>query len=167
VGRWYPVGTVRYARAMARRLPRAVYVAIGEILVTRPVTRYNRWLLRRTRGRLGGAALGLEVILVTTRGRRSGLPRTVPLGAIREGQRWVVVGSNAGHDQMPAWALNLRADPSITVEHRGVAAPHQAHEARDAEAARLWPIVIEAYPGYADYQARTDRAIPLFVLEPA
>jgi F420H(2)-dependent quinone reductase len=131
------------------------------------VTRYNRWLIRRTGGRLGGRALGIEVILLTTRGRRSGAQRTVPLGAIRDGQSWIVIGSNAGHDRMPAWALNLRADATVTVEHRGAVVPHQAHEARDAEAERLWPIVIEAYPGYAHYQTRTDRPIPLFVLEPA
>jgi F420H(2)-dependent quinone reductase len=152
---------------MARRLPRAVNIAIGEILVSRPVTRFNRWLLRRTGGRLGGRGLGMEVILVTARGRRSGAERTVPLGAIRDGASWVVIASNAGHDQMPAWALNLRAEPTATVECRGVAAPYRAHEARDDEADRLWPIVIDAYGGYADYRTRTQRPIPLFVLEPA
>jgi deazaflavin-dependent oxidoreductase (nitroreductase family) len=152
---------------MPRRLPRPVYLAIGEILVSRPVTTFNRWLLRRTGGRVGAGALGLDVILVTTRGRRSGTPRTVPLGAVRDGDAWIVVGSNAGHDRMPAWALNMLDEPAVTVETGGDVRPYRAHEAMGDEAARLWPIVIDAYPGYADYQTRTDRAIPLFVLEPA
>ena len=90
----------------------------------------------------------------------------MPLGAVRDGSSWVVIASNAGHDQMPAWALNLRADQAVTVESRGVAAPFRAHEAVGAEADRLWPIVIDAYPGYWDYRQRTERTIPLFVLEP-
>ena len=151
---------------MARRLPRVAYIAIGEILVTHRFARFHRWLIRRTGGRAGGGALGVDVILVTVRGRRSGEPRTVPLGAVRDGSSWVVIASNAGHDQMPAWALNLRAEQAVTVEHRGVAAPFRAHEAVGAEAVRLWPIVIDAYPGYADYRQRTGRTIPLFVLEP-
>lgn len=152
---------------MARRLPRPVYLAIGDILVSRPFSTFNRWLLRRTGGRVGGGGLGLDVILVTTRGRRSGEPRIVPLGAVRDGDRWIVIGSNAGHERMPAWALNMREDPSVTVEIHGTASPYRAHEALGDEAARLWPIVIDAYPGYADYRTRTDRPIPLFVLDPA
>jgi deazaflavin-dependent oxidoreductase (nitroreductase family) len=152
---------------MVRRLPRPVYLAIGEVLVSRPVTTFNRWLLRRTGGRAGAGALGLDVILVTTRGRRTGAPRTVPLGAVRDGDSWIVVGSNAGHDRTPAWALNMRDEPAVTVEIGGAASPYRAHEALGDEAARLWPIVTDAYPGYADYQTRTDRAIPLFVLEQA
>jgi deazaflavin-dependent oxidoreductase (nitroreductase family) len=152
---------------MARRLPRPVYIAIGEILVSRPFTRFNRWLLRRTGGRVGAGGLGLDVILVTTRGRRSGEARTVPLGAVHDGDDWVVIASNAGHDRMPAWALNMRTEPAVTVEIGGVARPFRVHEAIGDEAARLWPIVTDAYPGYGDYRTRTERQIPLFVLEPA
>jgi deazaflavin-dependent oxidoreductase (nitroreductase family) len=152
---------------MARRLPRPVYIAIGELLVSRPVTTFNRWLIRRSGGRLGGGGLGMDVILVTTRGRRSGEARTVPLGAIRHGADWIVIGSNAGHDKAPAWALNMRADAEVTVERAGQTAPYRAHEALGDEADRLWPVVVDAYPGYADYRTRTSRPIPLFVLEPA
>jgi deazaflavin-dependent oxidoreductase (nitroreductase family) len=142
-------------------------MAIGDVVVNHRFAGFHRWLLRRTGGRVGAGALGIDVILVTTRGRRSGEPRTVPLGAVREGDAWVLTASNAGHDQMPAWALNLRADSTVTVESHGVAAPYRAHEAFDEEAARLWPLVIRTYPGYADYRTRTSRPIPLFVLEPA
>ena len=141
---------------------------MGEIVVNHRFTRFHRWLIRRTGGRVPGAGvLGLEIIMITTRGRRTGAPRTVPLGAIRDGGAWLVVASNAGHDEMPAWALNTRVDPTVTVEHRGGATPYRAHEALGDELARLWPMVIDAYPGYADYQRRTRRTIPLFVLEPA
>jgi F420H(2)-dependent quinone reductase len=152
---------------MARRLPRVVNLAIGDVVVNHRFAGFHRLLLRRTGGRVGAGALGIDVILVTTHGRRSGEHRTVPLGAVRDGAAWVITASNAGHDQIPAWALNLRADGAVTVERNGVAAPFVAHEAVGPEADRLWPIVIDAYPGYGDYRKRTDRPIPLFVLEPA
>ena len=152
---------------MARRLPRIVYLAFGEIAVNRQFSRVHRWLLRRTGGRGAiGRVLGLSVILVTTTGRRTGEARTVPLGAVRDGARWLVIGSNAGHDRPPAWALNMVADPDVSVDAGGGQTRYRAHEAVGDEADRLWPLVISIYPGYADYQARTDRPIPLFVLDP-
>jgi len=153
---------------MPPRLPRRVYLVIGDIVTNHRFARFHRWLFRRTggRGRIGGF-LGLEVILVTATGRRTGEPRTVPLGAVRDGDRWLVIGSNAGHDRMPAWALNLRAHPDVAVETGAGSAPYLAHEAKGDEADRLWPLAISVYAGYADYRTRTARAIPLFVLEPA
>jgi F420H(2)-dependent quinone reductase len=152
---------------MASPLPRPVYLAIGYVLTSRPFTRWHRWTYRRVGGRgVLARALGMDMILVTARGRRSGEPRTVPLGAIRHGATWVVIGSNSGKAAEPAWAANLRADGAVTVEHRHERRPYHAHEAGPAEAADLWPIVIAAYPGYGIYRDRTDRAVPLFVLEP-
>jgi deazaflavin-dependent oxidoreductase (nitroreductase family) len=153
---------------MVRRLPRIAYLAFGELGVNRQFTRFHRWLLRRTGGgRVIDHLIGLDIILVTMVGRRTGERRTVPLGAVRHGADWLVIGSNAGHDRAPAWALNLRSEPAVSVEWRGEAGPFRAHEATGAEAETLWPVVLRVYPGYADYQARTDRHIPLFVLEPA
>ena len=152
---------------MGRRLPRIVYLAFGELAVNRPFSRFHRWWLRRTGGGVIDRVLGLDVILVTAKGRKTGEPRTVPLGAVRDGARWLVIGSNAGHDRMPGWVYNLRAEPSVAVEWRGEIEPFWAHEALGSEADALWPVVLRVYPGYADYQARTDRPIPLFVLEPA
>jgi deazaflavin-dependent oxidoreductase (nitroreductase family) len=159
-----------------RRLPRPAYLAIGYVLTSRPFTVWHRWIYRRTDGRgILARALGMDMILVTVRGRRSGELRTVPLGAIRHDDDWIVIGSNAGKDRAPAWVHNLRSastagpgDPAgaITVEHRGVARPHVVHEAVEDEAANLWPIVIEAYPGYGIYRDRTERSVPLFVLSP-
>ncbi len=152
---------------MATRLSRPAYLAIGLFLTSAPVSATHRWLYRRADGRGPlSRALGMDMILVTARGRRSGQPRTVPLGAIRHGAAWVVIASNAGKPHEPAWAGNLRADGTVEVDHHGQRAPYRAHEAIDAEAARLWPVVIAAYPGYAVYRERTTRPVALFVLEP-
>jgi F420H(2)-dependent quinone reductase len=153
---------------MATRLPRPVYLAIGYVLTSRPFTRWHRWIYRRTGGSgVLAHALGIDMILVTARGRRTGEPRTVPLGAIRHGDAWIVIGSNSGKAAEPAWAHNLRADPAVTVEERATRRRFTAHEAGEAEAATLWPIVTAAYPGYGIYRDRTDRPVALFVLEPA
>jgi F420H(2)-dependent quinone reductase len=152
---------------MATPLPRPVYLAIGYVLTSRPFTRWHRWIYRRTGGRgVLARALGMDMLLVTARGRRSGTARTVPLGAIRHGDAWIVIGSNSGKAAEPAWVANLRADGSVQVEHRGVRRPYVAHEAGPAEAAALWPIVIASYPGYGIYRDRTSRPVALFVLDP-
>jgi deazaflavin-dependent oxidoreductase (nitroreductase family) len=109
----------------------------------------------------------MDMILVTMRGRKSGAERVVPLGAVRQGDTWILIASNAGKERMPAWAHNLRADGAVTVEYRGKLAPYRAHEATGEEYDRLWAVVTAAYPGYQVYRERTDRPIPLFVLEPA
>lgn len=90
----------------------------------------------------------------------------MPLGAIRIGDAWIVVGSNSGKARTPDWVHNLRADGAVEVESRGLRRPYIAHEAGPDEAAELWPVVIAGYPGYAFYQERTSRPIALFVLEP-
>jgi deazaflavin-dependent oxidoreductase (nitroreductase family) len=159
----------RYASTMAtRRLPRPVYLAIGYLLTSRPFTVWHRWTYRRSAGRgILARALGMDMLLVTVRGRRSGAWRTVPLGAVRHGDDWIVVGSNAGKPREPDWAHNLRATTeTVTVEHRGRVAAFRVHEAGPDEAETLWPIVIDGYPGYDVYRRRTARPIALFVLEP-
>lgn len=154
-------------RPMATSLPRPVYLAIGYLLTSRAFTRWHRWTYRWTGGRgVLARALGMDMILVTARGRRSGELRTVPLGAIRHGDTWIVVGSNAGKAREPAWAGNLRADGDVRVEHRDAVRRYRAHEATPDEAATLWPIVTAAYPGYGIYRERTTRPVALFVLEP-
>lgn len=154
---------------MPRRLPGWVYVAFAYVVTNHQVARVHRWLIARTGGRgIAGRALGLDMIVVTTTGRRTGTPRTVPLGAVRDGDRWLVVGSNAGRDQAPAWALNMEANPDVGVSIGGQEpVPYIARRPGGEEADRAWRLVLGTYPGYADYQARTDRKIALFLLEPA
>ena len=160
-------GPAAYPDAMVRRLPDPAYTAIGAILTHPWFHPFHRRLYRRTGGRgLVGHALGVDMVLLGTIGRRSGRTRTVPLGAIRVGDSWVVIGSYGGRDVDPAWVLNLRAQPKATVQFRRARTAALAHEADPAEATRLWPLVRAGYPGYQLYRERTTRTVPLFVLEP-
>ena len=153
---------------MVTVLPRRVYLAIGLVLTDPRFHPVHRRLYRWTSGRGPlGRALGMDMLLIETRGRRSGEPRVIPLGAVRDEASWILVASNAGKARMPAWAYNLRADPNVVVEHERRRTPHAAREATDAaEYDRLWTLVTAAYPGYDVYRKRTERRIPLFVLEP-
>jgi deazaflavin-dependent oxidoreductase (nitroreductase family) len=128
----------------------------------------HRSLLRLTGGRVGWRAGGMPVLELTTIGRKSGRPRSVMLPSpVQEGERWVVVASRGGNDHHPAWFLNLRDRPDVEVSRKGK--PRQSMRARIAtpdERARLWPRVTATYNGYAGYQEKADREIPLVWLEP-
>lgn len=127
----------------------------------------HRLVVKVTRGRVGWEAAGMPVLQLTTTGRKSGEPRTVMLTApIHTDDTYVVVGSRGGTDVHPAWVHNIRADPNVTVAVRGATLDMRAHVAEEAERAELWPKVVEAYPHYEGYQRKTDREIPLVVLEP-
>ncbi len=128
----------------------------------------HRVVVKLSGGRLGWRAGQMPVVELTTVGRTTGLARTVMLSSpVQEGERWVIVASRWGGDHHPAWFLNLRDRPEVEVSRQG--APKQPMSARIAgaeERARLWPMVVKAYKGYAEYQQKTDREIPLVVLEP-
>ncbi|HSO97023.1 MAG TPA: nitroreductase family deazaflavin-dependent oxidoreductase [Acidimicrobiia bacterium] len=127
----------------------------------------HRGLLKLSGGRVGWRAGGMPVVELTTTGRKSGQPRTVMLTSpVQEGDAIVIVASRGGDDQHPAWFLNLRDDPDVEVAFAGK--PKQAMRARVAtpdERAALWPRVTSGYKGYANYQTKTDREIPLVLLE--
>jgi deazaflavin-dependent oxidoreductase (nitroreductase family) len=106
------------------------------------------------------------VLLLTTVGRRSGRPRTAPVVYLAEGERLLVIGSNAGHEKAPAWSLNLEANPVAEVELGAERRNVLARVAEGEERAELWRKVNEMYSGFDDYSARTTREIRLFVLEP-
>jgi deazaflavin-dependent oxidoreductase (nitroreductase family) len=109
------------------------------------------------------------MILLTTTGRKTGKPRTWPLLALEpddDGAGWVVTGSNGGHDQHPAWYLNLLADPNATVTVGGREVAVRARVAGDAERAVEYPRFVAVVPGYADYERATTRVIPVVFLEP-
>ena len=128
----------------------------------------HRWVLRLTFGRVGWRAAGMPVLELTTIGRKSGQPRSVLLPSpVQEGETWVVVASRWGGDHHPAWFLNLRDRPEVEVSRQGE--PKQSMRARIAtpqERVLLWPQVTAAYSAYAGYQEKTDREIPLVLLEP-
>lgn len=126
----------------------------------------NTPVYRLTGGRVFGRVGRAPVLLLTTTGRKSGQPRTAPLVYLADGERMVVIGSNAGNDKVPAWALNLKANPDAEVEIRGRRRQVRARVAEGEERAELWRRCNEQYAGFDDYEERTDRQISLFVLEP-
>ena len=121
---------------------------------------------RATRGRLFGRIGRAPVLLLTTTGRRSGQERTAPVLYLADGERLIVIGSNAGNERAPAWALNLGANPDAEVQVRGTRRRVRARSAQGEEREELWRKMNEQYGGFEDYRARTDRPIEVFVLEP-
>jgi len=124
-------------------------------------------LYRLSGGRLLGKVNKAPVLLLTTTGRKSGQKRTAPVVYLADGDAYVVIGSNAGHSRTPAWALNLKAKPEAEVEVGRKRIPVRARVAEGEERADLWRRHNEQYSGFDEYEARTDRDIALFVLEPA
>jgi deazaflavin-dependent oxidoreductase (nitroreductase family) len=131
------------------------------------ISRVHRAVVRATSGRVGGSALGMPVVELHTVGRRSGLPRSTMLTApVVEGDRVVLVASKNGDDRDPDWYQNLLAQPDIELTMRGQRRSLRARPASPDEKAGLWPRVVAAHPGYAAYQRRTTRDIPLVICEP-
>ncbi len=106
------------------------------------------------------------MLLLDHVGAKSGAKRTSPLLYVEDGEDVVVVASKGGFPKHPAWYHNLMANPDTTVQIGSELRPVHARVATAEERERLWPMAVKAYPGYEDYQARTDREIPLVVLEP-
>lgn len=123
-------------------------------------------LYRLSRGRLMGKVGTAPVLLLTSTGRRSGQQRTAPVLYLVDGERLVVVGSNAGNKRAPAWSFNLQANPDAEVDVRGKRRSVRARVAEGEERARLWEKVNELYEGFDSYDANTSREIAVFVLEP-
>lgn len=120
---------------------------------------------RATGGILGGKLLGLEVLLLTTTGRVSGEARTSPLPFLRDEDRFVIVGSNNGGPRDPHWWLNLLASPSAEIQVMRDRIPIHARLADSVERKRLWPVLVEYNPPFARYETKTEREIPVVVLE--
>lgn len=132
----------------------------------RAIGKLNVPVYRATGGRLFGRVGRAPVLLLTTTGRKSGQPRTAPVLYLRDGERLIVIGSNAGNERPPAWALNLVANPDAEVEVGRERRPVRARVAEGEERAELWRRVNDQYAGFDDYATRTDREIRVFVLEP-
>lgn len=129
--------------------------------------RVHRWVYRKTGGRVGARLLGKPVLLMTTTGRKSGLPREITLYYLGYRDAFVVIASNAGHFKHPAWYLNLQANPEADLQAGRRRLSVRARTAGGDERALLWQRALELDPNYADYEQRTDREIPIVVLEPA
>jgi deazaflavin-dependent oxidoreductase (nitroreductase family) len=110
---------------------------------------------------------GLPVVLITHKGHKTGAIRKTPLMRVKDGDKYVLVGSQGGKPEDPAWVHNFRANPNIELRDETVVRPMRVQEVTDAaERARLWDLAVKAYPPYADYQKKTQRQIPVFVAEP-
>lgn len=130
------------------------------------ITATHRLLFRFTRGGLGGGVFGWHFLQLEHVGRKSGQLRKTPLLYIEDGDRFVVVASNAGQDRHPAWWLNLQTTPEALVTANGESAHVVARRATTEEAARLWVRLEESYRWFGEYRAGTERDIPIVVLEP-
>jgi deazaflavin-dependent oxidoreductase (nitroreductase family) len=128
----------------------------------------HRTAIRGSGGRLGWSVGKLPIIELTTIGRRSGEPRTVILlSPVQEGDTFVIVASRGGDDRHPAWFHNLSANPDVEVASKGRSKrTMSARVAAPDERAGLWPQVVAAYKSYGGYQERTERVIPVVLLEP-
>jgi len=120
-----------------------------------------------SKGRIFGKALGMPLIELVTIGRRSGKERSTMLSVtIIDGDRLVLVASFGGDDRHPAWYLNLQANPQVRVTIAGSTRTMIARIATEEERGELWPRITSTFEGYARYQKRTHRQIPVVILEP-
>ena len=108
---------------------------------------------------------GAKTLLLTTRGRKTGEPRTAPLIYENSPNGYVIVASNGGAQKHPGWYRNLLRDPHVEVQVEGDVFPAQARTATGEERAELWRLAAQQWPPYDDYQTRTGREIPVVVLE--
>ena len=134
--------------------------------VTRRLMAGHTLIYRATRGVVGHKVPGgPSMLLLDHVGAKSGRKRTSPLMYVEDGDDVVLVASKGGYPKNPAWFHNLKANPDTTVQVGSEKRPVRARVATDEERERLWPKAVEAYGGYEGYQKRTDRKIPLVVLE--
>jgi len=114
---------------------------------------------------LGGGKGKIPTLLLTTTGRKSGQPLTLPLIFGRAGEDYLVVASKGGAPQHPAWYLNLQANPDVHVQVKADKFRARARTASAAERAQLWPQMVGIFGPYADYQKKTEREIPIVILQ--
>ena len=135
-------------------------------VMARVLTSFHETMFRASKGRIGGNLGGMPVVMLTTTGRKSGKRRTTMLTTpIHDDKRIVLVASYGGDDRHPTWFLNLRDNPDVEVTMEGSTRKAHARVAPPEEKAELWPQVTATYKGYAQYQTKTSRDIPLVIIE--
>ncbi|MCC6642749.1 MAG: nitroreductase family deazaflavin-dependent oxidoreductase [Deltaproteobacteria bacterium] len=139
---------------------------VGHVVI-RAMSAVNVWLYRLSGGRVGGRFRhGAPVLLLTTVGRKTGASRVAPLLYLEDGDNLVIVASKGGMSHHPTWYLNVQAHPDVEVEVGSERRNMRARTADAAERSALWPRLVEMYRDYDDYQARTERVIPVVILSP-
>jgi len=131
----------------------------------RLVTVVHRFIYSASGGRVGARLMGMDMLLLTHVGRKSGQTRVAPLLYVPVGSSFVIVASNAGDDRTPAWWLNLSAKPDTVIRAGRERIPVRARQASGEEEERLWEQLIESYEPYSRYRERTSRDLPVVVLE--
>jgi deazaflavin-dependent oxidoreductase (nitroreductase family) len=127
----------------------------------------HTFIYRKSGGRIGQRLPGLpQMLLLDHVGAKSGVQRTAPLVYAEDGEDLILIASKGGYPKNPAWYYNLRANPDTTVQVGRETRSVHARDARPEERDRLWNKAVEVYSGYEDYQRRTERQIPVIVLEP-
>jgi F420H(2)-dependent quinone reductase len=114
----------------------------------------------------GVLVLGSPVVLLTLRGAKSGKRRYTPVMRVEHDGSYAVVASKGGADENPTWYYNIKAHPEFPLQDGTVTKDYVAREVEGAERAEWWERAVAAYPSYAEYQTKTDRQIPVFVLDP-
>ena len=141
-------------------------VKVGNAVI-KVMSRIQTWIYRTSKGRLGAKFLrGAPVCLVTTTGRTTGKARTVPLLYMYDGDDIIIVASKGGMPESPAWYSNIRANPEVDIEIGAKKVRHTCVTADSERRAELWPKLVAMYKDFEDYQARTDRVIPVVVCSP-
>lgn len=141
---------------------------LGSWLVKHVASRLDPVIFRATQGRLTSTGIPtLPMLAVTMRGRKSGNSRTVQLAFVEHDGAYLVVASAMGQERHPAWRYNLEANPEVTLQLRGRTLRARARVLNDEEKAAVWPAIHETIPQMRTYEARTDRNIRMFRLEPA
>ncbi len=126
----------------------------------------NIFLYRLTGGVLGGRMMGQNVLLLTTVGRKSGKEHVTPVNYFRDGENYLLVGTNWGKPGQAAWYLNLVKHPEAYIQVKRIMLKVDARDAREDEYPRLWAYVTSLNPFYPRYQAQTRRRIPIVILTP-
>jgi deazaflavin-dependent oxidoreductase (nitroreductase family) len=159
-----PIDPTAKKSAVLRRLEDFVASDIGKKFYIATVAKIEPHVIDATHGKVqfgGGPRVNVKTI-----GRKSGEPRVATLLYFTEGETVVIIASSFGRDGHPAWYLNLKAQPEVTLEWRGGSGKYVAEEVGEPERTRLFELASLMYTGYAKYQAGTDRKIPVVVLKP-
>jgi deazaflavin-dependent oxidoreductase (nitroreductase family) len=135
-------------------------------LLSRGFSALHRAMFEISGGRVMTKFRGAPAVMLTTVGRKTGKERTWPLLGIPVGDGYAIAASNSGHDQNPAWYLNLQANPDVKLAVGRETLELRARDATPTERAELYPKFVAVYSGYRDYEAATDREIPVVLLEP-
>jgi deazaflavin-dependent oxidoreductase (nitroreductase family) len=165
-GEWLRRGTARVNTSRTENVSQTGEMTTKDTLF-RAVTSLHRAIFSATNGKVAGRGMGMPILVLTTTGRTSGKLRETMLSTpLVEGDTVILVASFGGDDREPSWCKNIRENPAVEIDMEGRKRAMTAHVADAAERADLWPKITSAHANYAGYQRKTDREIPVVILDP-